>query len=61
MPQRKRITSSEAILDAAVEYTFPASDPISIDYAYAARERERHAAEREAGADEKDGTAHKKR
>ncbi len=45
MPQRKRIPSSEAILDAAVEYTFPASDPISIDYAYRAREREQRAAE----------------
>ena len=43
MIQPKRIPSSEAILDAAVEYTFPASDPISIDYAYAAREREQDA------------------
>ena len=41
MPQRKRIPSSEAILDAAVEYTFPASDPISVDHAFrAAQKRE---------------------
>ena len=40
MPERKHVPSPEAILDAAVEYTFPASDPISVDYAYAARERE---------------------
>jgi hypothetical protein len=46
MPERKRVPPSEAILDAAVEYTFPASDPISIDYAYAAREREQNEQER---------------
>jgi hypothetical protein len=34
-------SSSEAVLDAAVQCTFPASDPISIDVAFnAARERE---------------------
>jgi hypothetical protein len=30
---------SEDILDAAIEYTFPASDPISVATAYRARER----------------------
>jgi hypothetical protein len=29
-----RIPRSEALLDAAVENTFPASDPISIDHAF---------------------------
>jgi hypothetical protein len=34
--------SSEALLDAAVEYTFPASDPIAIQNAFErARKRER--------------------
>jgi hypothetical protein len=34
--------SSEALLDAAVEYTFPASDPIAIQNAFErARSRER--------------------
>jgi hypothetical protein len=32
---------SEDILDAAIEYTFPASDPISVATAYRARERGR--------------------
>ena len=37
----KPVPRSEALLDAAVECTFPASDPISIDHAFsAARERE---------------------
>jgi hypothetical protein len=36
---------SEEILDIAIEYTFPASDPISIVSAYRAREREEHAEE----------------
>lgn len=36
--------SSEALLDAAVEYTFPASDPIAIQSAFEhARKRERRA------------------
>jgi starvation-inducible DNA-binding protein len=40
--QRRSRTRSEALLDAAVELTFPASDPISIDHAFqAAREREK--------------------
>ena len=30
------ITKAELVLDAAVEVTFPASDPISIDHAYKA-------------------------
>jgi hypothetical protein len=39
--RQARTSSSEAILDAAVELTFPASDPISIDDAFhAARERD---------------------
>jgi hypothetical protein len=51
--QPDRIPTSEAILDAAVEYTFPASDPISIDSAYhAARAREERAADSRAGSDE---------
>ena len=34
--------SSEALLDAAIEYTFPASDPIAIQNAFGrARKRER--------------------
>jgi hypothetical protein len=38
--------SSEALLDAAVEYTFPASDPIAIQNAFErARKRERQARE----------------
>lgn len=42
--ERKAIPRSEALLDAAVEYTFPASDPISVDHAFGkARERERKA------------------
>ena len=41
----KAVPRSEALLDAAVEYTFPASDPISIDHAFrTAREREKRAA-----------------
>jgi hypothetical protein len=36
--------SSEALLDAAVEYTFPASDPIAIQNAFErAKKRERPA------------------
>jgi hypothetical protein len=36
--------SSEALLDAAVEYTFPASDPIAIQNAFErAKKRERRA------------------
>jgi hypothetical protein len=31
---------SENLLDAAVEYTFPASDPIAIETAFEARRRE---------------------
>ena len=52
MTQPARIPSSEAILDAAVEYTFPASDPLSVDSAvYAARAREEGAAETQPGSD----------
>jgi hypothetical protein len=44
------IPKSEAILDAAVEYTFPASDPISIDHAFkTASEREERVADDKAG------------
>jgi hypothetical protein len=32
---------SEALLDAAIEHTFPASDPVSVATAYQARERRR--------------------
>jgi hypothetical protein len=32
-------SSSETVLDVAVQYTFPASDPISIDVAYRAAQR----------------------
>jgi hypothetical protein len=47
---RPLIEPSEALLDAAVESTFPASDPISVDHAFnAARERE----ERDAGSSPK--------
>ena len=45
MKEHKSVPRSEALLDAAVEYTFPASDPISIDHAFhSAREREKRAA-----------------
>ena len=48
------IPRSEALLDAAVEYTFPASDPISIDHAFrSAAEREDRAAEGNADEGEK--------
>ena len=50
-------TRSEALLDAAVELTFPASDPISIDHAFrAAREQEDDSLNREpdAGAASRD-------
>jgi hypothetical protein len=41
--EKRSIARSEALLDVAVELTFPASDPISIDHAFhAARERETH-------------------
>jgi hypothetical protein len=33
------VSPSEDILDAAIEYTFPASDPISVMTAFRARER----------------------
>jgi hypothetical protein len=50
MADRLLIEPSEALLDAAVESTFPASDPISVDHAFnAARERE----ERDAGSSPK--------
>jgi len=40
--ESRRRPRSEELLDAAVEYTFPASDPISVDHAFrAAREREK--------------------
>jgi hypothetical protein len=32
-------TSPDAILDVAVEYTFPASDPIAVEVAFAAAQR----------------------
>jgi hypothetical protein len=42
MPVLGSSPSSEALLDAAVEYTFPASDPIAIVNAYErAKKRER--------------------
>lgn len=34
-----RISSAEMVLDAAVEFTFPASDPLSIDHAFRAASR----------------------
>jgi hypothetical protein len=40
-------SSSEEILDIAIECTFPASDPISVVNAYRSRERD----EREVGID----------
>lgn len=47
LKNRKPVLRSEALLDAAVEYTFPASDPISIEHAFgAAREREDRALQR---------------
>jgi hypothetical protein len=40
--EKRSIARSEALLDAAVEFTFPASDPISVDHAFhAAREEEK--------------------
>ena len=46
----RRILDSEALLDAAVECTFPASDPIAVDHAFkAASERENRARDDEAG------------
>lgn len=46
----RRIPDSEALLDAAVECTFPASDPIAVDHAFkAASERESRARGEEAG------------
>jgi len=41
-------SSSEAVLDVAVQYTFPASDPISIDVAYRAAQA-RESANRKSG------------
>jgi hypothetical protein len=47
----KSIPASEALLDAAVESTFPASDPIAVDHAFkAARERENRVAADDAAA-----------
>lgn len=46
--KRSSIPESEALLDAAVEYTFPASDPIAVDHAFrAATEREDRGADEE--------------
>lgn len=40
-PGTTPVPPSESLLDEAVAFTFPASDPISIDHAFsAARERE---------------------
>jgi len=45
MREQRPIPRSEELLDAAVENTFPASDPISVDHAFnAARKRENHSA-----------------
>jgi hypothetical protein len=33
--------SAEALLDVAVQYTFPASDPIAVENAYARRRRKK--------------------
>jgi hypothetical protein len=41
-------SSSETVLDVAVQYTFPASDPISIDVAYRAAQK-RESANRKRG------------
>ncbi|HYX64111.1 MAG TPA: hypothetical protein VE935_07835, partial [Burkholderiales bacterium] len=50
-PRVKSIPASEALLDAAVESTFPASDPIAVDHAFkAARERENRVAADDAAA-----------
>jgi len=46
MKDQRAIPRSEALLDAAVEYTFPASDPISVDHAFStARKREKRSAD----------------
>jgi hypothetical protein len=42
-PVEAQTPMSEEILDIAIEYTFPASDPISVINAYRAREREESA------------------
>jgi hypothetical protein len=38
-PAIGRDDSADALLDVAVEYTFPASDPIAVENAYARRRR----------------------
>jgi hypothetical protein len=59
MKDYRQIPRSEALLDAAVEYTFPASDPISIDHAFStARRRESPSAD---DAGEIDSEADRKR
>jgi hypothetical protein len=35
--------SAETLLDAALEYTFPASDPIAVEVAFTARRRHERA------------------
>jgi hypothetical protein len=38
-PMIERDDSADEVLDVAIEYTFPASDPIAIAHAYASRLR----------------------
>jgi hypothetical protein len=38
------VAASESLLDSAVEMTFPASDPVSVDHAFRAADRREHSA-----------------
>jgi hypothetical protein len=38
-PVIERDASADELLDVAVQYTFPASDPIAVEHAYASRLR----------------------
>jgi hypothetical protein len=40
-PEIHRDDSADEVLDVAVQYTFPASDPIAVEDAYGARLRRR--------------------
>jgi hypothetical protein len=40
-PRIERDDSPETLLDVAIEYTFPASDPIAVENAYARRRRKK--------------------
>lgn len=43
-PELRPDATPDEVLDAGIEYTFPASDPVSVEFAYRFAERRKNAA-----------------